>query len=142
MQAVEIPFVHLERPYYLEPIAKGEKVYALLREALRETGKAAIGRVVIRSKQHLAVVLPCGPALVLNLLRWGGEIRSWAGLGLPPQGKAAGLREAELKMAKQLIADMSGHWRAGEFRDEFHDAIMALVKAKAPSRATLNTPPE
>ena len=127
----ELPFVYLEKPYYTAPINKGEKVYALLREALRESGKAAIGRVVIRSKQHLAVVLPCGPALVLNLLRWGGEIRSWEGLGLPPQGKAAGLREAELKMAKQLIDDMSGHWRASEFRDEFRDAILALVEAKA-----------
>ncbi|HVE54611.1 MAG TPA: Ku protein, partial [Ramlibacter sp.] len=127
----EVPFVYLEKPYYTAPINKGEKVYALLREALRDTHKAALARVVIRSKQHLAVVLPCGPALVLNLLRWGGEIRSWDGLGLPPQGKAAGIREAEMKMAKQLIGDMSGHWSAQEFRDEFHDAVMKLVQAKA-----------
>ena len=127
----EVPFVYLEKPYYTAPINKGEKVYALLREALRETGKAALARVVIRSKQHLAVVLPCGPALVLNLLRWGGEIRSWDGLALPPQGKAAGIRDAEMKMAKQLIGDMSGHWSAQEFRDEFHDAVMKLVAAKA-----------
>ncbi|MBE7369598.1 Ku protein [Ramlibacter pallidus] len=127
----EVPFVYLEKPYYTAPINKGEKVYALLREALRDTGKAALARVVIRSKQHLAVVLPCGPALVLNLLRWGGEIRSWDGLALPPQGKAAGIRDAEMKMAKQLIGDMSGHWSAQEFRDEFHDAVMKLVAAKA-----------
>jgi DNA end-binding protein Ku len=127
----EVPFMYLEKPYYTAPINKGEKVYALLREALRDTGKAALARVVIRSKQHLAVVLPCGPALVLNLLRWGGEIRSWDGLALPPQGKAAGIREAEMKMAKQLINDMSGHWSAKEFRDEFHDAVMKLVQAKA-----------
>jgi DNA end-binding protein Ku len=126
----EVPFVYLEKPYYTAPINKGEKVYALLREALRDTGKAALGRVVIRSKQHLAVVLPCGPALVLNLVRWGGEIRSWEGLQLPPLGKAAGLRDAEMKMARQLIADMSGHWSAQEFRDEFHDAVLKLVDAK------------
>jgi DNA end-binding protein Ku len=127
----EVPFVYLEKPYYTAPINKGEKVYALLREALRDTRKAALARVVIRSKQHLAVVLPCGPALVLNLLRWGGEIRSWDGLALPPQGKAAGIREAEMKMARQLINDMSGHWSAKEYRDEFHDAVMKLVQAKA-----------
>jgi DNA end-binding protein Ku len=126
----EVPFVYLEKPYYTAPINKGEKVYALLREALRDTGKAALGRVVIRSKQHLAVVLPCGPALVLNLVRWGGEIRSWEGLQLPPLGKAAGIRDAEMKMARQLIADMSGHWSAQEFRDEFHDAVLKLVDAK------------
>jgi DNA end-binding protein Ku len=133
----EVPFVYLEKPYYTAPINKGEKVYALLRETLRQTGKAGIARVVIHGKQHLAVVMPCGPALVLNLLRWGGEIRSWEDLDLPRQGeKAAGLKEAELKMAKQLVEGMSGHWKAGEFRDSFHDAIMKLVAAKAKAGKT------
>jgi DNA end-binding protein Ku len=134
----EVPFVYLEKPYYTAPINKGEKVYALLREALKETGKAGLARVVIHSKQHLAVVLPCGPALVLNLLRWGGEIRSWEGLQLPPAGKSA-IKDAELKMARHLIEDMSGHWSAAEFRDNFHDAIMKLVerKAKAGEGATV-----
>ncbi|GAB3656998.1 non-homologous end joining protein Ku [Ramlibacter alkalitolerans] len=131
MDVNEVPFVYLEKPYYTAPINKGEKVYALLREALRETGKAALARVVIRSKQHLAVVLPCGPALVLNLLRWGGEIRSWEGLNLPAQGKAAGIRDTELAMARHLIEEMSGHWHADELRDNFHDAVMKLVEAKA-----------
>lgn len=137
----EVPFVYLEKPYYTAPINKGEKVYALLREALRDTGKAALGKVVIHSKQHLAVVLPCGPALVLNLLRWGGEIRSWDDLQLPPQGKAAGIKDAEMKMARQLIADMSGHWSAEEFRDNFHDAIMKLVEKKAKAGDTETVEP-
>ena len=131
----EVPFVYLEKPYFTAPINKGEKVYALLREALKETGKAGLARVVIHSKQHLAVVLPCGPALVLNLLRWGGEIRSWDDLPLPAGGKA-GIKDAELKMAKTLIEDMSGHWSATEFRDNFHDAIMKLVEAKAKAGET------
>jgi DNA end-binding protein Ku len=137
----EVPFVYLEKPYYTAPINKGEKVYALLREALRETGKAGLARVVIHSKQHLAVVLPCGPALVLNLLRWGGEIRSWEGLSLPPQGKSAGIKEAELKMARHLIEEMSGHWKASDFRDDFHDAIMKLVEAKAKAGDTATVEP-
>jgi DNA end-binding protein Ku len=126
----EIPFLYLEKPYYTAPVNKGEKVYRLLREALRETGKAGLARVVIHSKQHLAVVMPCGPALVLNLLRWGGEIRSWDDLPLPSAGKS-GIKDAELKMARSLIEEMSGHWSAEAFRDEFHDAIMKLVAAKA-----------
>lgn len=134
----EVPFLYLEKPYYTAPIQKGEKVYALLREALQQTGKAGIGKVVIHSKQHLCVVMPCGPALVLNLLRWGGEIRSWDGLPLPRAGKGT-LKDAELKMAKQLIADMSGDWSADEFRDSFQEAIAALVakKAKAGKTATV-----
>jgi DNA end-binding protein Ku len=131
VDAREIPFFFLEKPYYTAPVNKGEKVYALLREALRETGKAGLGRVVIHSKQHLALVTPCGPVLVMNLLRWGGEIRAWDDLPLPRAGKAAGLKEAELKMARQLIADMGGQWDAGQFRDSFRDAIAKLVAAKA-----------
>lgn len=136
----EVPFVYLEKPYYTAPINKGEKVYALLREALRDTGKAGLARVVIHSKQHLAVVLPCGPALVLNLLRWGGEIRSWEDLPLPASGKA-GVKEAEMKMARQLIESMSGHWSAADFRDDFHNAIMKLVDAKVKAGDTEEVAP-
>jgi DNA end-binding protein Ku len=136
----EVPFVYLEKPYFTAPVNKGEKVYKLLREALKETGKAGLARVVIHSKQHLAVVLPCGPALVLNLLRWGGEVRSWEGLELPPEGKT-GIKDAELKMAKHLVAEMSGHWDPGEFRDNFHDAIMKLVEAKAKAGDTETVEP-
>lgn len=137
----EVPFVYLEKPYYTAPVNKGEKVYALLREALRQTGKAGIGKVVIQAKQHLAIVLPCGPALVVNLLRWGGEIRSWEDLNLPPAGGKAGIKDAELKMARQLIDGMSGRWKAGEFRDSFRDAIMKLVEKKAEAGETETVEP-
>jgi DNA end-binding protein Ku len=133
----EVPFVYLEKPYYTAPINKGEKVYALLREALVQTSKAGIARVVIQTKQHLAVLMPCGPALVLNLMRWGDEIRSWEGLNLPPRSaKGSGLREAELKMAKQLVEEMAGHWQADEYRDSFRDAVMKLVEHKAQAGQT------
>ena len=137
IDAEEVPFVYLERPYYVAPINKGEKVYALLREALRQTHKVGIARVVIATKQHLAVLIPCGPALVLNLLRWGGEIRSWEDLKLPPtDAKAAGVKDAELEMARQLIEGMSSHWSADAFRDSFRDEIMKLVEAKAQAGET------
>ena len=104
VSAQEIPFVLLERPYYLAPTGKGQKVYALLRETLLAEGRIGIARVVIQTKQHLAAVVPSGPALVLDLLRWPNEIRSWDDLDLPSPGrKAAGLTERELKMASQLV---------------------------------------
>jgi DNA end-binding protein Ku len=136
----EVPFIYLEKPYYTAPINKGEKVYALLREALKETGKAGLARVVIHSKQHLALLQPFGPALVLNLLRWGGEIRSWKDLPLPPEGKA-GIKDAELKMARHLIEEMSGRWSADAFRDDFHAAITRLVEAKAKAGETATVEP-
>jgi len=127
----DIPFIYLERPYYVVPINKGAKVYALLREALCKTQRIGIARVVIQTKQHLAVLVPFGPALVLNLLRWSNEIRSWKNLDLPAEGtKAAAITEKELKMAEQLINDMSSTWNPEEYRDSFKDEIMKLVHQK------------
>jgi DNA end-binding protein Ku len=129
--ATDIPFVYLERPYYIVPINKGGKVYALLREALFKTRRVGIARVVIQTKQHLAALVPSGPALVLNLLRWGDEIRSWENLSFPPEGtEEAGISEKELKMAEQLVMDMSGKWRPEDFRDSFKDEVMKLVHEK------------
>jgi DNA end-binding protein Ku len=128
----DIPFVYLERPYYVVPINKGAKVYALLREALYKTRRVGIARVVIQTKQHLAALVPTGPALVLNLLRWGDEIRSWENLNFPPEGTGeAGISEKELKMAEQLVMDMSGKWHPEDFRDVFKDEVMKLVHEKA-----------
>jgi DNA end-binding protein Ku len=127
----EIPFVYLERPYYIAPINKGKKVYALLRDTLLKTQRVGIARVVIQTKQHLAVLVPSGPGLVLNLLRWGEEIRDWEDLDLPPEGaKAAGLSDKELSMAKQLVDDMTDKWDPKKFTDSFRDDIMALVERK------------
>jgi len=132
LDADEIPFVYLERPYYTAPLKRGEKVYALLREALRKSNKVGVAKVVIQTKQHLAVLIPCGRALVLNLLRWGGEIRSFEQLNLPPLGtKAAGIRDAEMDMATQLIEDMTQSWDADGFRNSFAEEIHKLVQVKA-----------
>ncbi|ABE44916.1 Ku protein [Polaromonas sp. JS666] len=128
----EIPFIYLERPYYIAPINKGQKVYALLRDTLLDTQRVGIARVVIQTKQHLAVLVPSGPGLILNLMRWGEEIRSWEDLDLPPEGaKAAGLSARELSMAKQLVNDMTETWHPEKFKDSFRDEIMALVERKA-----------
>jgi len=127
----EVPFVYLEKPYYTAPINRGDRVYALLRDTLAQTDKVGVGKVVIASKQHLAVLMPCGPALVLNLLRWGGEIRSYEDLKLPPPAAQMGIKPAEMAMAKQLIESMTSNWSADEFRDSYTESVMKLVEEKA-----------
>jgi DNA end-binding protein Ku len=143
IDAGEMPFIFLERPYYVTPINKSDKVYALLREALVDTGKIALAKVVIATKQHLAALVPSGPALVLNLLRWGDEVKTLESLDLPPAGRK-NVSAAEMKMAKQLIAEMSGKWDPEDFKDEFRHQVMKLVekKAKAGKTETVVEPEE
>jgi DNA end-binding protein Ku len=131
VKASEIAFTLLQTPYYLEPIGQGEKVYALLRESMFEAGVIGIARVVMHSKEHLAALIPFGAALVLNTIRWAGELRPLAQLKLPAEGRtAAGLKPAELKLAAQLIGNMTGPWKSGDYSDKFSDAIQALVSKK------------
>jgi DNA end-binding protein Ku len=135
--AGSIPFVYLERPYYVAPINRGGKVYALLRETLQRTGRIGVARVVIQTKQHLAALIPVGPGLVLNLLRWGADIRPWKDLPLPSEdAKKAGLSEKELKMAQELVEDMSSEWNPDEFQDSFKDEILHLVDQKVEAGET------
>jgi DNA end-binding protein Ku len=143
IDAGEMPFIFLQRPYYVAPINKSDKVYALLRETLVDTGKIALAKVVIATKQHLAALVPSGAALVLNLLRWGDEVKTLDALDLPPAGRK-NLNPAELKMAKQLVAEMSGSWDPEDFKDEFRHEVMKLVdkKVKAGETETVLQPEE
>ena len=137
VKPAELPFTLLEAPYYLEPIGKGAKVYALLREAMLDAGVVGIARVVMHTKEHLAALVPNGPALMLDTLRWASEIRPMDELELPPAGrKASGLKDSELKMAAQLIADMTEAWQPERYADKFTDAVQTLVEKRAASGQT------
>jgi DNA end-binding protein Ku len=142
VKAAEIPFVYLERPYYLEPAPKADKVYALLREAMLAQGVIGIARVVMHTKEHLAALMPDGPMLVLNTLRWASEVRTWEELRVPAAGKsAASLKEAELKMAGQLIGELTVKWKADEYHDNFAEAIRKLIRAKVAAGKTHEVTP-
>ncbi len=142
VKASEISFVLLERPYYLEPIGKGDKVYALLRESMREADVIGIARVVMHTKEHLAALIPSGAALILNTIRWANEIRPSAELKLPAEGKAAAnLKPSELKMAAQLIHDMTGKWKAGDYTETFSVAVQKLVNQKVKAGDTETVKP-
>lgn len=131
VDGADIPFLYLDTPYYLAPDRKGEKVYALLREALRDSGKVGVASVVMHNRQHLAMLIPVGPVLALNTLRWAAEVRSYDELKLPAEGaKAAGLAPRELQMARKLIDDMSDTWDPADYHDTFRDDILALVDRK------------
>ncbi len=118
-----------DKPYYLEPSKQGKHAYALLREALNESNKVAIARVVIRTKEYIAAVKPIGEALVLELMHWANEIVEPSTLELP--GKDA-LPEGEMKMARMLIDTMSvDAFEPEKFTNRYHDELLVMIEARA-----------
>ncbi|MDQ6685447.1 MAG: Ku protein [Pseudomonadota bacterium] len=137
VKADQIPFTYLEKPYYLAPQGKSDKVYALLREAMKEAGVIGVARVVMHTKERLAALIADDDALVLNTIRWAEEIRPRDEISVPASGKtAAGIKEAELKMAVQLVKDMTSDWKPDAYHDKFTAAIHALAAQRVAAGKT------
>jgi len=122
---------NIHKPYYLSPGRRGEKVYALLHEALIKTDKVALANVVVRSRQRLAAVMPKDAALVMMMLRWPRDVRGLDVLGLGDDVAKPSLSKKERDMATRLIEDMTTAWEPKEYRDTFEDEVMRLVEQKA-----------
>jgi DNA end-binding protein Ku len=133
---------YIERPYYMAPLKAGKKSYALLRETLRRTGKAGIGKVVIRTRQHLAAVVAHDEALVLVLLRFADELRDAKDLDLPSTNlKTLGVTPKELSMAERLVEGMTTDFQPEKYEDEYRRDLMRLIQRKVKA-GQLNTIPE
>ncbi len=137
VDAEDVPLIYYDQPYYLAPGKGGAKVYALLRETLREAGKIGIARVVIRVKQHLAALVCVGDTIVLNTLRYPDEMRDAGELKIPsPDSKTAAVTVKELKMAMALVEGMSEDWAPEQYRDTYREDVLALVKKKIKAKQT------
>lgn len=131
VEAAEIAPCYFDTPYYLEPGKRAGKGYALLRETLRRTGRVGVATVVLRARQHLALVMPVGRLLVLNTLRFADEIRPAAGLDLPAANlKTVGVSPKELQMAERLVEDMTEAWRPDAYRDTYRADLLARIERK------------
>jgi DNA end-binding protein Ku len=130
----EIDSTYFEAPYYLAPDKGGEKPYALLREALAETEKVAIGTYVMRGKMHLCMLKAEEDAILLIRLRFAEEIRDTAELDLP--GRVA-IKPNELKVAKALIDQLTPKkFSLKRYKDTYHSDLMKVIRAKAKGKHT------
>jgi DNA end-binding protein Ku len=137
VDAEQVPLLYYDHPYYLAPGKGGDKVYALLRETLKETGKIGIARVVIRVKQHLAALVCVGDAIVMNTLRYADEIRDAGELKIPDShAKGATISDKELKMAMALVEGMSEDWQPDQYHDTYREDVLALVEKKVAANET------
>ena len=127
----DIPPYYLESPYYLAPGKNGDKGYALLREVLDKQGKVAVATVVIRTRQHIAMVYARHNVLVLNTLRYENELRPTKGLEVPKDLKDAKVQPNEMKMAERLIDDMTIPWDPSRYHDTYRDDLLKMIEEKA-----------
>ncbi|HVF62452.1 MAG TPA: Ku protein [Casimicrobiaceae bacterium] len=143
VDAASIAPQFFEKPYRLVPGKRGEKGYALLRETLKNTGKVGIAQVVIRNKQHLAVVLPQNDLLALITMRYADEVLDAEEFDLPTL-KSAGVKDREVDLAQRLVDDMSEEWKPAQYRDTYRDDLMKRIEALATQGRTklLTTPAE
>src|SRR5476649_261006 len=127
VEVEEINPMYFQRPYYIEPQKGGDKAYALLREALRDSGKIGIAKVVIRTREHLAGVKAQGNAIILEIMHFGDELIDADLLKFP---KAAQARPREVSMAKKLIDGMTTKWKPDKYEDEYKTQLMAMIEEK------------
>ncbi|MCC2658095.1 MAG: Ku protein [Panacagrimonas sp.] len=122
---------YFDRPYYLVPTRKSEKGYVLLRETLHALGRAGLARVVIRTREHLALVLPEGPAMVLHLLRFPQELVDPSEYAFPEGSERQyKITPREREMAKQLVESMSAPFKPQDYRDEFRDRLSKVIQER------------
>ncbi|HZT92931.1 MAG TPA: Ku protein [Gaiellaceae bacterium] len=126
----EIDPIYFRQAYYLAPQEGGEKPYRLLVQALEETGRVGIAKVVIRNKQHLACLRPWDGVLVLETMYYAEEVRRPAEV-LDETAAEDGLRKAEVEMAKSLVENLSAEFDPERYDDTYRSELLELIRAKA-----------
>lgn len=127
----EIDSIYYEQPYYLEPDKSAQKAYALLRDALRKSGKVGVTSFVMRNKEALAILKPMEDVIVLNRIRFTEEIRDTAELDLPPVSQT---KIKELEMANQLIDQLTEKFDISKFKDTYTAKLLKIIEDKSKGR--------
>lgn len=123
----EIDTIYFETPYYVQPEKSGTRAYALLKEALIKSGKVGLGTFVMRQREHIGIIRAKDSLLILNRLRFPEEIRDTKGLNLP----TAKSKPEEVKMAINLISQLTKPFNTKNFKDDYTDKLLKIIKAKA-----------
>lgn len=124
----EIDPIYFEKPYYIEPDKNVEKLYVLLREALKESGKAGVAELVMRNREHLCIIKPEGKMLILNQLRYEDEVRPTRDLNIPASSDVS---SKEKELAMELVDKLTDKFDIGDYQDDYIAKLKKLIKAKA-----------
>jgi DNA end-binding protein Ku len=127
VQGDEIDPLYFDKPYYLEPQKGGERAYALMRDALAQSKKVGIAKVVLKSREHLAAVKSVGDMMTLQTMRFAHEIVEAESLNLP---KKAEISKKEMDLANTLIDSMSDKFEPAKYKDEYYDKVLEIIRMK------------
>ena len=127
VKADDIDDRFFETPYYLLPAKGGERAYALLREAVRESGRVGVAKFILRDAQHLAAVEAIENALVLTMMRFADELVDAKSFEFPSD---AGIRKPELDMAKALVNSLAAEWDPAKYTDQYRENLLRIIKGK------------
>jgi DNA end-binding protein Ku len=127
-----------DTPYYAVPGRGAERAYAVLREALRESGKLGLAKIVLHDVQHLAALGAVEDALVVTLMRFADELEDVSDLKLPP---SSAVRPRELEMAKTLVAQLTEKWKPEQYEDDYRTSLMKVIRAKLKGKPIAAPPP-
>lgn len=126
-----IDCIDFDKPYFLVPDKKGEKGYVILREILNSTKKVGIAKVMIHTRQYLAVIMPYENALLLNILHYHQEIRKPAEFDLPGESiKSYKISDKEMEIAKELVNLMTSKWNPEAYHDDFRETLEKWIEDK------------
>ena len=123
--------IFYDHPYYLAPAAGGAKPYRLLLDAMRDTNRIAIARVVIRSKEQLVAIRPMGDVLAMSTMVFADEVIDPGTIDDIPRAEDVEVRDREVDIAKQLVESLSSEFEPDKFRDTYRDEVLALIERKA-----------
>jgi DNA end-binding protein Ku len=127
---------YFDTPYFLVPDKGGQRVYALLREALEQSKKLAVATFVLRSRQHVAALMPVDQAIVLNTLRYAEEIQPHPDVLDAVTRKSSAASTRELDMALKLVDEMTEKWQPEQFKNTYRDDLMKRIQEKVKSGQT------
>jgi DNA end-binding protein Ku len=127
VQEEEIDPVYFDKPYYLEPQKGGERAYALMRDALKQSKRVGVAKVVLKSREHLAAVKAIGEMMTLQTMRFAHEIVDARELNLP---KSAEVSKKEMDLANTLIDSMSDKFDPAKYKDDYYDKVLEIIQAK------------
>jgi DNA end-binding protein Ku len=143
VDAGEIAVVYYDKPYYLTPTKAGRKPYALLRETLRRSGRVAVAKVVIRTRQYLAILAARDDVIVLELLRYAHELRQPNELEVPGEDLAElGVTAKEVALAGQLVEAMVETWYPEQYRDDYREDLLRMIDEKVAAGGAAPVAPE